>query len=156
MADKNASPGAMRETGETLKETGAKVYDSLKSKRECPTGKEPEDYHIAIVAFVVMMLAFAGQAVMHGYQVRRLSDDRDRDEKERVTKGHGEKIFAIVCALIAETLAAFYYYRRVMHCDGMRGFIVFIVVTAMATFLAATVAIPPRPCKPCHKEPERR
>lgn len=114
-----------------------------------------EDTPIAVIAFVLMMMAFAGQLVMHGHELRWLRQDEENpDPTKRHTSQHGSKMFLIFLAIIAEILAAVFYYRQVKRCHGMKGFFVFILITALATFFVAgfaTVPPPPPPPSRCHR-----
>lgn len=119
------------------------IMDKLSIGGECPPNMGWYDYPIAIIAFVLMLLAYAGHAMTYGRDLQRLKNDKESDNPQ--IKNPDTPIAVIVIAFFAETAAVYYYYKCVMKCQGMKGFLVFTVITAMFTLLATTFIPPAKP-----------
>lgn len=113
---------------------------------------EPFDYPIAIIAFVIMLLGYGGHALAYGQGVHQVAEGLENQTVEG--RWAAPRILALVAALIAETLAVIYYYRQVMHCQAVKGFVVFIIISAMFSFLVASV-LPPNLGEPARRHNKR-
>ena len=109
---------------------------------QCAPGEGPSD--LATVAFIVMLLGFAGRALSYGDDLRH-----NRDSWHAVV--------TLVLAFVAQALAAGFYYRRYRRCDAVYGFVVFVMVTASVAFVVAAVVRPaPPPSRRCRHAPAAR
>lgn len=133
----------MASKGDTAKPSGWKDTVTGRGPSECHDGEGPAP--LATLVFIVMLLGLAGRALTYGEDIQRLTFGEEREKDQLRYTG---SVTAIVCAMIAQLLAVYYYYNRYSRCRPVQGFAVFAVVTAIFAFVLAAVVRPRPPPRP--------